>query len=229
MIEVIHWDCLEVMKTMKDNSVDLVLTDPPYLISSSKPWIGNNIGSLKKYNSDDYINLTNWFNIELVFDEFKRICKKMNMFCFCSNDQLIDIMSYGKTNSYYTTLLVRNKTNSAPFANFVWRQDAEFIVHIREKWWYFRGGAELKKKVTQLPTNHSVFWHPTEKPIDLIRKYIQIWSGKWDMVLDCFAWSWTTWVACKELWRDCILIEKEQKYIDVINKRLDNTTVSLFH
>jgi len=46
--------------------------------------------------------------------------------------------------------------------------------------------------------------------------------------LDPFLWSWTTAVACKELGRNFIWIEKEQKYVDIANKRLANTTISLF-
>ena len=79
-------------------------------------------------------------------------------------------------------------------------------------------------------TNQSEFvWHPTQKPKQLITRIIETSSRKWDIILDCFAWSWTTGVACKELWRNYILVEKEPKYVDIIHKRLQNTTVSLFH
>ena len=71
--------------------------------------------------------------------------------------------------------------------------------------------------------------HPTQKPINIIKRIIDTSSKEWDIVLDCFAWSWTTGVACKELWRNYILIEKEKKYCDIIEKRLKHTTVSLFH
>ena len=47
-------------------------------------------------------------------------------------------------------------------------------------------------------------------------------------ILDPFLWSWTTAVACKELGRNFIGIEKEQKYVDIANERLKNTTISLF-
>jgi site-specific DNA-methyltransferase (adenine-specific) len=53
-------------------------------------------------------------------------------------------------------------------------------------------------------------------------------SDNWELVLDPFLWSWTTAVACKELGRNFIGIEKEQKYVDIANKRLNYTTTSLF-
>lgn len=71
-------------------------------------------------------------------------------------------------------------------------------------------------------------YHPTQKPVNLFRMIIQDYSEKWETILDCFGWSGTTAIACKELWRNYILIEKEAKYIDIINKRLENITPSLF-
>lgn len=63
--------------------------------------------------------------------------------------------------------------------------------------------------------------HPTQKPIKLIEWFIQALTEPGDIVLDCFAGSGSTGVACKEYGRKFILIEREKKYIDIINKRID--------
>jgi site-specific DNA-methyltransferase (adenine-specific) len=212
-------DCLETMKRMPDNFVDLIVTDPPYDISSSKP--GNSeLMSLRKYNSENFSALTSGFNIDEVLQEFKRITKKMNCFIFCSNNQIPDLMSWGIRNNYYTTLLVWNKTNSAPFANGVWRQDAEFIVHIREKGTYFDGNAELKRKVVQSASNPSEYGHPTEKPKRLISRYLRIGSDEGDLVYDPFMGSGTTARACKDLNRNYIGSEISKEYCDIAESRL---------
>ncbi len=70
--------------------------------------------------------------------------------------------------------------------------------------------------------------HPTQKPKLLFEWILENYSEKWMTILDPFLWSWTTAIACKELWRNYIGIEKEQKYVDIANKRLATTTVSLF-
>ena len=67
--------------------------------------------------------------------------------------------------------------------------------------------------------------HLTPKPLILIKKIIKASSNKGDIVLDCFMGSGTTAVACRELGRNFIGIEKEQKYIDIANKRLTQTTL----
>ncbi len=82
-------------------------------------------------------------------------------------------------------------------------------------------------------THHSVWnydiekkiGHVTPKPLDLIKSIIKHSSNKESVVLDCFMGSGTTAVACKELGRNFIGIEKEQKYVDIANKRLEQNTL----
>jgi len=62
--------------------------------------------------------------------------------------------------------------------------------------------------------------HPTVKPLALMEYLIKMVTPKGGVVLDPFAGSGTTGVACKNLNRNYILIEKEPEYIDIINKRL---------
>jgi site-specific DNA-methyltransferase (adenine-specific) len=66
--------------------------------------------------------------------------------------------------------------------------------------------------------------HPTEKPLEVMTYLIESFTKKDETVLDPFAGSGTTGVACKNLNRNCILIEKEPEYVDIINKRLTNLT-----
>ncbi|MFM5994111.1 MAG: DNA-methyltransferase [Dolichospermum sp.] len=63
--------------------------------------------------------------------------------------------------------------------------------------------------------------HPTQKPIHLMSTLIQWISNPGDLILDPFAGSGTTAVACKELGRNYICIEKEREYVDIIHQRLD--------
>lgn len=70
-------------------------------------------------------------------------------------------------------------------------------------------------------------YHPTEKPVDLFEYLLSKFSNEKDTILDPFAGSGTTGVACKNLNRNFILIEKEPEYVEIIKKRLsvipDNT------
>jgi site-specific DNA-methyltransferase (adenine-specific) len=63
--------------------------------------------------------------------------------------------------------------------------------------------------------------HPTEKPVDLCEYLLSKFSDEQNLVLDPFAGSGTTGVACKNTNRNYILIEKEKEYFDIIQKRLN--------
>ncbi|MFM6281396.1 MAG: DNA-methyltransferase, partial [Dolichospermum sp.] len=65
------------------------------------------------------------------------------------------------------------------------------------------------------------FLHPTEKPLEIMKRLVEMLTPEGGTVLDPFAGSGTTAVACKELGRNYICIEKERKYVDIIHQRLD--------
>jgi site-specific DNA-methyltransferase (adenine-specific) len=69
--------------------------------------------------------------------------------------------------------------------------------------------------------------HPTQKPLKIIKRIIETSSKKGSLVLDCFGGSGTTAVACKELGRECILIERSGEYIDLTNERLSKVVQTL--
>ena len=64
--------------------------------------------------------------------------------------------------------------------------------------------------------------HPAEKPLNLIKEYVELHSLKGQTVMDCFMGSGTTAVACKELDRNFIGIELEKKYFDIAKERIIN-------
>lgn len=221
MIEVIHWDCLEVMKGMEDNSIDLVLTDPPYWMSYISSW--------RKYKHEAIQDDDNLERVPEWIAELYRIQKNdTHAYIFC-NDYWIQTFREEAKKVWYTPkrTLVRIKNNhtswdlEGDYANIT-----EFCIFLHKwrrklNWWRDRNTLYFDREECED--------HPTVKSKEMM-KYLIEKSSNWnEKVFDCFAWSWTTGVACKELWRDCILIEKEKKYIDIIHKRLENTTVSLFH
>jgi len=208
--EIILGDCLEILPTIADNSIDLVISDPPYILENG----GDGptcLKGIKKIRSglDD---ISDGFDVEGVFSELERVCKKVNFFIFCSNKQISLLMQWGEERGYYTTLLCWHKTNATPFSNGVWKSDLEFIIHIREKGATFQGDARVKTKVYEHPIVRSEHGHPTEKPISLYERYMEIGSNPGDTILDCFSGSGTCSIAAHTLERNCICIEKDYDY-----------------
>lgn len=139
-------------------------------------------------------------------------------------------MQEGQLNNFYTTLLVWHKTNTVPFANGVFRGDLEFCVHIRESCATFNGNAKEKSKIYISPTEVSKYGHPTEKPLELIKRYIKIGSNENDLVLDPFLGSGTTANACIDLNRRYLGIELNEQYYKIACERVDRAigNVGLF-
>ena len=214
---VIQWDCLEYMKTLPDKCIDLVLTDPPYWIWADVNMIKTawqkywNWAAHKKYYWET--NWDSWRPSKEYFDEILRISKKAIIFWwnYFSSD-LPDSSCW----------IVRDKNNWAN--NFA---DCELA------WTNFTSAVRMYKW-TRNGMLQEDMWnkehreHPTQKPVPLFKRILENYSKEWDIIFDCFAWSWTTWVACKEMWRQYILVEKEPKYIEIINRRLSTVTKSLF-
>jgi site-specific DNA-methyltransferase (adenine-specific) len=219
--KIILGDSLELMKELPDNSIDLLLTDPPYELDTSGGGKSNIMSIGKLCNSDiqNISSISKGFDYEAYFSEWNRVLKKFNAFIFCSNSQISKLMSIGEGLGYITTLLVWHKTNAAPFANGVWRSNLEFIVHIREKGATFQGSAREKSKIYTSPTERSKYSHPTEKPIELVIKLLKIGANKGDIVLDSFSGSGTTVNACINLGMNYIAYEIDEKFYNISKDR----------
>ena len=210
-------NCYKELGQVKNNSVDLVITDPPYVLNIYGGCRTNyfNVIMVKS----ELNRMENGFDLA-IFDLLKMKLKRFNMFIFCSNKQIPTIMTWGYNNNYITTLLVWYKYNAIPFSNGTWRSDLEFIIHIREKNATFKGDSTLKSKLFQHQIVKSEWGHPTEKPIELVNRFVVIGSNENDTILDPFMGSGTTGAAAIRQNRNFIGIEIEQKYFKSAKMRL---------
>lgn len=226
--KIYNMDCLDLMKQMPDKSVDLIITDPPYELETHGG-VGNSpLGARAKAVKDDIMFISNGFDYDKVFTEFKRICKPLNLYIFCSNKQISKIMSYFEKD-YPTTLLVWHKTNAIPLVNKTYHSNAEYIVCVREKGSTFNNlSVAEQSKVISMPYPVGDRIHPTQKPVALLERLINIKSKENDIIFDPFAGSCSTAVACINRKRKFICCEKEKKFVELAQKRIDNTTLSLF-
>jgi len=208
---VTQGDCLEIMKTLPDNCIDLVLTDPPYGIGIGEKVGGNNLGTAKKYKAfDDSFTPSKEY-----FDEMIRISKHQIIF---GGNYFIE---YLKNSSCW---IVWDKDNSGNFADceLAW---TNFKTAVRKFKWKWNGMIQQDMK------NKEVRQHPTQKPVELMVWCLENYlMKKWDkdrrpIVFDGFAGSGTTGVACKKCGCDYILVEKEKDYCEIIEKRLAQETL----
>jgi site-specific DNA-methyltransferase (adenine-specific) len=221
LINKIHCgDCLELMKQIPDKSIDLVLTDPPYWMSyvSSR----RNIKHKAIQEDDNLDRVSEWIK------ELYRIQKDdTHCYIFC-NDYWLGIFREEAKKVWYTlkrTLVWIKNNHTSGDLEWDYANITEFCVYLQK-------GRRLLKGKRENNLLHfdrvDCTDHPTVKNKEMIKYLLDKSSDNWEIVLDPFLWSWTTAVACKEMWRNFIGIEKEEKYCDIAENRLKHTTTSLF-
>lgn len=228
---LIQGDCFRNLKQIPDESVDLILTDPPYNLAAYST------GNMKfDWRADRNNDLADWDLVVLdplsLVSEFKRILSpKGNIFIFCSYNLLGE---YHKAfDPVFSTFqfMVWHKTNPVPnFRKSSFLNSCELIVSCWNKGhtWNFTSQGDMhnfiecpicmgKERIRDAENKNL---HPTQKPVAVLKKIIEIASNKNDMVLDCFNGVGSTGEAALELERKYIGIEIEEKYYEATKKRL---------
>ena len=215
---VIQGDCLEVMKSIPDNSIDLVLTDPPYSASDNSFTIRNVGGGDYKTLEEDWDKL---FNPIKYFWEMFRVSKQLII--FSSHHQLEIWLSLAKESGCFRQILHYIKTNPMPSARKFYKFSVQYIIWVGKSSYTFSRG---DNDIFYYSAGHTRIPHPTVKCIDVISKLINNHTHENDLVLDPFMGSGTVAVACKRLNRRFIGFEMEKKYVDLVNKRLEQNVMN---
>lgn len=220
-------DCLEHMKNISDRSIDMILCDPPYIYDNHGG--GKSELAQRSLVKDKHIDfISNGFDIDATLAEFIRICKVPNIIMFCSDKQLSKILCWFESHNIKATVLVWHKLNPIPLCNGKYLSDLEFIVYAHSK------GAIFNTKETPFDYKRKIYSssilksservHPSQKPVDLLIRYILLHSSESDIVLDPFMGSGSTGVACLKTNRNFIGIELDENYFKIAKDRLDSTT-----
>ena len=215
-------DGLELLKTLPDNSVDFILTDPPYELEIH----GGGAGFMKDRKLlNKHISYIGYgFDFDTYFSEYERVLKVMNAVIFCSNKQVSKTMNWFENKGYSVTLLVWKKPNPIPLGNGKYIGDTEFMIYVSGKVATFNNiGYKDRLRVFEynVPSTAERI-HPTEKPIDMLRRLLLIHTNENDVVLDTFAGSFTTGLACHKENRKCIASEIDEKMFMSANTRFKN-------
>lgn len=215
------WDCLDVMDLLIQEwiKVDAIITDPPYLLDNHWGWIKTR--ELHRNLAEKHIDfISNSFN-EIILEKMLKLCNIPNILLFCSNKQISWLMNFFENKKLSTTLLIWNKYDCVPFWNWKYIEDIEFIIYVRWKKAPFNNlSVAEKSKVKRFSKSEWKRLHPTQKPISLLDELIKTHSNEWNIVLDCFAWSFTTAVACENTNRKWICIEKDENYFNIWVNRI---------
>ena len=189
----------DVIKLIGNDKVNLVLTDPPYGINIVDS--GTNMQRFQKIIGDNDVN-----SAKLHYDIVKNISENQIIW---GGNYFTDFLSISRC------WIVWDKQHSPKnYADgeLAWTSFDRVVKIYNYRWdGYVRVGS---KKLNPLPQIH-----PTQKSVELHMQILEDFSKPDDVVLDCFAGSGTTLIACNETGRKCLTMEFSPEYCDVILNR----------
>jgi DNA modification methylase len=236
MINLLHGDCLELMKSIPDKSIDMVLTDPPYGTTACKwdvvipfepMWeqlkrITKDNGAICLFGSEPFsshLRLSNlkMFKYDLFWNKRKpgnpliakhrplRIVENISVFCKSKHQyfpQMIEREKIKKSGKCKTR--IKNFVTKFEITNRSYSK--KFPVDLLDY-----SNASQKDR-----------FHPTQKPVSLLGYLIKTYTLENETVLDFTMGSGSTGVACKNINRNFIGIEKDEKYFEIAKNRINN-------
>ena len=235
-------DCLKYLETVEDNSIDMILTDPPYFIGFD----GGDGWDSQWKTERDYLKWCNHWTNHLV-----RVLKPNRMMIVWGTLKTDTFLKYKLMLSLFDQLRPQNeivwsynwggrsKNNFARKHEYAWcySKGDEFLfndsdIRVERK---VKKNLRTGKDYTQgtIPTcvweknNHTTSkdhcgWHPTTKNLDILQRMIKAYTNENDTVLDIFMGSGSTAIACKLSNRNYIGCESNNKYIKLMRERIDS-------
>lgn len=226
---LMNGDCLELIKQIPSNSVDLILIDPPYEIS--RP---TNFQSGEETGRDtDRFRISmdfgewdkNFTGLEVVIKEGYRILRQGGtMICFYDLWKIETLKNLYDSNKFKQVRFIEwMKTNPVPInskINYLTNAREVAVSAIKGSKPTFNSSYDNGLYSYPICAGKERTIHPTQKPLSLITDLVLKHSNEGDTVLDCFMGSGTTGVACKNTNREFIGIELDEKYYKVACERL---------
>lgn len=225
-IELYNGDCLEIMKSIPDNSIDLIVTDPPYKVTAR-----GGSGTMGGYWKSDIarkgkIFKNNNISCKEYLPELYRVLKDKSIcYVMTNNVNLIEMLNVAiEVGFKFVKSLIWEKGNK--ICGRYYMGCYEYILLLR------KGGDKpinncstpdiLKVPIHKLKNKDGSNIHDTEKPVELMKILIENSSSIGEKVLDTFMGSGSTGVACINTNRKFIGIELDENYFNIAKERIEN-------
>ena len=249
-IDLLHGDCLELMKDIPDKSVDMILTDLSYgtsackwdtVIDLEKMWEQYNRvikedGAIVLFGSEPFSSVLRTSNLEMYKYDWKwEKPSGANFLNFKYQPAKVheDIMVFGKMATSYSKKgnmrYFPQMESGEPYAQKSGKQKQEKNNStVRSK----IDQVVTKNKGTRYPRSIQKFnrdkekLHPTQKPVNLLEYLIKTYTNEYEIVLDSCMGSGSTGIACMNTNRNFIGIELDEDYFNIAKERIEEQEVS---
>ena len=241
--KLLHGDCLELMKSIPDGSVDAIITDPPYGTTACK-WDSiipfdlmweqlNRIikpnGAIVLFGSEPFSSALRMSNIKNYKYDWIWDKRKAGNFALGNRQplkthEIISIFSL-KSHNYYPQKIILEKPQTRHLGKKSINRKDGFAGGIGEKIKYgkdYEPNKKLPISIQQFKKDNykNNLYHPTQKPVALLEYLIKTYTNENETVLDFTMGSGTTGVACVNTNRNFIGIEMDDKYFEIAKNRI---------
>ena len=234
-----HGDCLELMKTIDDKSVDMILCDLPYGCTDARNWdnvipfkpLWEQYNRIIKDNGAVVLFGIEPFSSELRISNLKNyrydyVWKKNKGTGFLNANRM-PLRSHEMISVFYKKLPQYNKQMRCGFKPYsqtgkgaesdLYKTNNKGVTSTSVN------GERYPISILEFPcVNEKDRMHPTQKPVALLEYLIRTYTNEYDIVLDNCMGSGSTGVACKNLNRGFIGIEKDDNYFNIAKNRIEN-------
>lgn len=229
---LINGDCLEELIKIRPNSIDLIITDPPYFISKDSGFKKHSDSTtrhmIEKYKIS--IDFGDWDCGELdwkrLMQEYWRVLKRGGtLIIFYDIWKAQELRAFADLSGFKQPRVCSwTKTNPVPVNSQI-----NYLSNATEYFFTFTKGSKptFNSKYDNGTYQHPIchgkerLGHPTQKPLSLMSELIKKHSHEGDLVLDTFSGSGTVGHACELLQRRWICIEKELTYFNIALQRIN--------
>jgi len=228
-------NCIELMKKIKSNSINLIITDPPFAIDFKSNRLNYNrksenvLGGYNEILKKDYSKFSkDWIN-----QAFRVLKPNGSMYVFSGWTNLKDILNALDETGFTTINHLIWKYQFGVYCSKKWVTSHYHILYVvkNPKKWIFNKQDQYPEDVL---TINREYWTgkiktPTKLPTELLKKLILYSSNEGDIVMDCFSGSGQTAVVSKMLKRNFIAFDTVKEYVDFGNNRLKKTPAKLIN
>lgn len=231
-------NCIEILKTLKPNSIDLIFADPPYFLSNGGKSIhSGKVVSVNKGDWDDKSKYDNHlqFTKEWLQQSFRVLRYGGSIWISGTVHNIFDVKNYlDEIGFKIINIVVWHKCDPPPliyknkfkfsYELIIWaKKDGKHTFNYNDMFAVVNEEMQDVWTISAVQMSEKKFgYHPTQKPEALLERIIKACSNVGDTVLDPFCGSGTTCYVAKRLNRKYIGIEKEKEYFNISKRRIDS-------
>jgi site-specific DNA-methyltransferase (adenine-specific) len=239
--KIITGNCLEVMKNIDDKSIDMILCDLPYgttackwdtIIPFEPLWVcykriikdnGAIVLTASQPFTTDVIN-SNRKNFKYLWVWNKKLSGSFQNAKYQPLRITEDVVVFGNKINYYPQMR-KGKPRYKGHREKSDNSNSNVCNGLRKNADYVFYDSYFPVNIIEIGnTDKRSLVHPTQKPVALFEYLIKTYTNEGDLVLDNCIGSGTTAIAALRTGRNFIGIEKEQQYVDIANKRIEQET-----